>query len=183
MRCSLGTIAAGATLTITVVAEPRRSGCRQRNAASATGEGTDAVAASNLDTVDLCARKVALRLSKTADEASVRAGGLMNYTIRVTNPTRATARNVKTCDRLPSGLVYVSSRSKARLTGGAYCWTAKRLPRGTTRRYRITVRVLRGASGNRVNRATVDGLQARRRQARAAIRVLPATAQGGGVTG
>ena len=183
MHCSLGTIAAGAKVTITVVAEPRQSGCDQRNAASATGEGTDADPANNLDTVDLCARQLALRLSKVADVASVRAGGLMSYTIRVTNPTRATARDVKTCDRLPAGLVYVSSRSKARLTGGAYCWTARRLARGATRRYRITVRVLRGASGSRVNRATVNGLQARPRKARAAIRVLPGRAHGGGVTG
>jgi hypothetical protein len=103
------------------VAEPRQSGCGQRNAASATGAGDDADPADNLDTVDICVREIALRLTKVADSSSVR--------------------------------------------------------------YRITVRVLRGASGGRVNRATVDGLEARPRKARAAIRVLPARAQGGGVTG
>jgi uncharacterized repeat protein (TIGR01451 family) len=183
MRCALGTIPASGKATITVVVEPRRPGCRQRNAASATGDGTDTNPANNLDTVDVCAWRVALRLSKVADSSRVRAGGLMGYTIRVSNPTRATARNVKTCDRLPSGLVYVTSRSKARLSGGAYCWTARSLAAGASRRYRITVRVLRGASGSRVNRATVNGLEARLRRARAAIRVLPARAQGGGVTG
>jgi uncharacterized repeat protein (TIGR01451 family) len=183
MTCALGTIAAGGKATITVVAEPKQSGCKQRNAASATGEGTDTDPASNLATVDVCARKVGLRLSKVADGARITAGRLMRYTIRVTNPTRARARNVKTCDRLPSGLVYVSSRTKARLSGGAYCWTAKSLAAGASRRYRITVRVLRGASGSRINRATLSGLQARPRKARAAIRVLPARAQGGGVTG
>jgi uncharacterized repeat protein (TIGR01451 family) len=183
MHCSLGTIPAGGKVTITVVTAPKGAGCGQRNAASATAEGTDANPGNNLDTVDICARQVALRLSKVADAPSVRAGGLLSYTIRVTNPTRATARNVKTCDRLPAGLVYVSSRSKARLTGGAYCWTAKTLAAGASRRYRITVRVLRGASGSRVNRATVNGLEAHPRKARAAIRVLPNRAQGGGVTG
>jgi uncharacterized repeat protein (TIGR01451 family) len=183
MHCSLGTIASGGKVTITVVAEPNRSGCRQRNAASATGEGTDVDPANNLDTVDLCARTVALRLTKVADQLSVRAGGRMSYTIRVSNPTRGTARNVKTCDRLPAGLVYVTSRSKAKLAGGAYCWVARSLTAGATRSYRIIVRVLRGASGTRVNRATVSGLQARARNARAAIRVLPTQAHGGGVTG
>jgi uncharacterized repeat protein (TIGR01451 family) len=183
MHCSVGTIPAGGKVTITVVTAPKEAGCRQRNAASASAEGTDANPANNLDAVDLCARQVALRLSKVADAPTVRAGGLMSYTIRVTNPTRGTARNVKTCDRLPAGLVYVSSRSKAKLAGGAYCWTAKSLAAGASRRYRITVRVLRGASGSRVNRATVDGVEARPRKARAAIRVLPVRAQGGGVTG
>jgi uncharacterized repeat protein (TIGR01451 family) len=183
MTCSVGTISGGGKVIITVVTEPKQSGCRQRNAASATGEGTDASPASNLATVDLCARKVALRLSKVADRSKATAGGMMRYTIRVSNPTKARARNVKTCDRLPSALVYVSSRSKAKLTGGSYCWTAKALAAGASLRYRITVRILRGASGTRVNRATVNGLQAHTRKARAAIRVLPARAQAGGVTG
>jgi uncharacterized repeat protein (TIGR01451 family) len=126
--------------------------------------------------VDVCVRKVALRLSKVADHARVAAGGLMRYTIRVTNPTRARARTVKTCDRLPSGLVYVSSRSRAKLSGGAYCRTAKSLTADASRRYRITVRVLRGASRQPDHRTALSGLQTRPRKARAGIRVLPARA-------
>jgi uncharacterized repeat protein (TIGR01451 family) len=183
LRCSFGTLAAGAKATVTVLAEPERSGCRQRNGASATGVGTDAAPADNLDAVDVCARKVALRLSKVAARSTVHAGGLLTYSIRVTNPTRGKARNVKTCDRLPAGLVYVGSRSKAKLTGGSYCWTAKALAAGKSRRYRITVRVLSSARGSTTNHATATGGESRTRKDRAAIRVLPARAQGGGVTG
>ena len=184
LRCSLGTIAAGGKVTITVVAKPKKAGCRQRNAASATGAGTDGVPSSNLDSVDVCAVKVKLRLSKVADGATVTAGELISYTIRVSNPTKGTARNVRTCDRLPAGLVYVSARSKARLRGGAWCWRVNALGPGKSKRYRITVRALRGARGNTVNRATVSGAAGvKTARARRAVRVLPTAGSGGGVTG
>jgi uncharacterized repeat protein (TIGR01451 family) len=127
---------------------------------------------------------VKLRLSKVADDAAVTAGGLISYTIKVTNPTKGTARNIRTCDRLPAGLVYISATSKAKLRGGAWCWRAKTLGAGKSKRYRITVRALRGASGNKVNRATVSGTgQAKGARAKRAVRVLPSGAAGGGVTG
>jgi uncharacterized repeat protein (TIGR01451 family) len=184
LRCSLGTIAAGAKVTITVVVKHKRAGCRQRNAASATGAGVDADPANNLDTVDVCATKVKLRLAKLADSAAVTAGGLVSYTIRITNPTKGTARNVRTCDHLPAGLVYVSSKSKAKLRGGAWCWPARSVGPEKSRRYRITVRALRGASGSKVNRATVSGNgQVKAARAKRAVQVRPTGAAGGGVTG
>jgi uncharacterized repeat protein (TIGR01451 family) len=184
LRCSLGAIPAGGNVTITVVAQPGRARCRQRNAASTTGAGTDANPANNLDTVDVCVRKVGLRLSKVADHSAVTAGGLISYTIRVSNPTKGTARHVRTCDRLPSGLVYVTSKAKAKLRGGRWCWRVQTLGPGKTKRYRITVRALRGTSGNKVNRATIAGSpQARPARANRRVRVLPAHGRGGGVTG
>jgi uncharacterized repeat protein (TIGR01451 family) len=184
MRCSLGTIASGGRVTIAVVARHRGTGCRQRNAASATGAGTDADPASNLTTVGLCAAKARLRLSKVADRRAVRAGDRIAYTIRVANPSMRTARNVRICDRLPAGLVYVGSRSRARLRGGAWCWRAKRLAAGASKRYRITVRALPGARGRKVNRATVNGVgDVRAARTTRAVRVRPAVARGGGVTG
>jgi uncharacterized repeat protein (TIGR01451 family) len=183
MTCSLGTIAAGGHVVITVVARPTRPGCRTRNAASATGDGADAAPATNLDTVDICVRSVALRLTKRANRSTAAAGGLITYTIRVANPTRGTARDVQTCDRLPAGLVYVRSRSRAKLAAGGYCWTATQLGARTSRTYHLTARVLRGANGNIINRATVSGAQARTAQARARIHVLDTQARGGGVTG
>jgi uncharacterized repeat protein (TIGR01451 family) len=184
LRCSLGTIAPGGKVTITVVAKHKRAGCRQRNAVSATGAGADADPANNLDTVDVCATKVTLRLSKLADSATVTAGGLISYTIRITNPTKGVARNARTCDRLPAGLVYMRSTTKAKLRGGAWCWRARTIAPGASRTYRITVRALRGASGSKVNRATVSGNgQVKAARAKRAVQVRPTGAAGGGVTG
>ncbi|HWI22461.1 MAG TPA: DUF11 domain-containing protein [Baekduia sp.] len=181
MTCSLGTIGARRTVTITVVVRPSQSGCVQRNAASVTGAGTDLRVSNNLDTVDLCARRVALRVSKVADRSGLRAGELMSYTIGVRNPTNGVARDVEVCDRLPAGLVHVSSQPKAKFAAGRYCWTVRVLSAGASRSFRITVRALRGAFGSKVNRVTVDGGQVLGRTASATIHVSPAT--GSGVTG
>jgi uncharacterized repeat protein (TIGR01451 family) len=166
-------------VTITIVAKHKKPGCRQRNAASATGAGAeDANPADNLATVSVCAAKVSLRLTKLADTAAVVAGRLVSYTIRVRNPTKGTARNVRTCDRLPQGLMYVSSKAKAEHVRGRYCWRARALGPGKSKRYRITARALASASGRKLNRATSSSPDGRARRATRAVRVL--RAQGGG---
>jgi uncharacterized repeat protein (TIGR01451 family) len=183
MTCQLGTIKVGGNVTITVTVKLRESGCKQRNAASATGAGADTNPANNLARVDVCATRVPLRLTKVADNASVRAGGTVSYTIRVWNPTAGEAKEVQVCDKLPSGLVYVSSKARARYTKGQYCWTIETLAAHKSRNYRITVRALGSASGDRVNRATASAPGAQTKHAKYPVHVLPARASGGGVTG
>jgi len=92
-------------------------------------------------------------------------------------------RNVRVCDRLPSGLVYVSSESEAKLTKSGYCWMAKALSAGRSQTYRITVSAVDGTSGRKVNRATTSSSGANTARASRAVRVLAARALGGGVTG
>jgi len=172
MRCELGTIAAGERVTITIRVKHRESGCRQRNAASATGNGTDSNPANNMDTVDVCVRKVKLRLSKVASVSTVGAGETFSYRIRVRNPTKGEPRNVKVCDRLPSGLRYVNSQPRARTSGRQQCWTIKSLKAGKSRTFRITVRAARGAIGRTVNTATLSSPDSRRLRAPDAVRIL-----------
>jgi uncharacterized repeat protein (TIGR01451 family) len=183
MTCQLGTIPAGGKVTINVTVKLRDNGCKQRNAASATGAGNDTNPANNLARVDVCAKPVPLRLTKVADSSSVRARGLVGYTIRVSNPTVGEAQDVQVCDRLPSGLVYVSSKAKAKFTKGQYCWSIDTLAAHQSRSFRITVRALGSASGDRVNRATASAKGATTRHAKDPVRVLGARASGGGVTG
>jgi uncharacterized repeat protein (TIGR01451 family) len=184
MRCSLGTIAAGAKVTITIVAKHKQARCAQRNAASGTAAGTDATPADNLDTVRICAAKIRLRLTKVADRSAVAAGGLVSYTIVVANPSEGTARNVRICDHLPAGLVALKASPRVTVSEGRYCWMAKRLGAGESKRYELTVRALPGAAGRTVNTATASsrGVRSTARAARA-VRVLPRQAAGGGVTG
>jgi uncharacterized repeat protein (TIGR01451 family) len=182
ITCQLGTVKAGGKVTITVVMKPRRAGSA-RNAAGATGDGTDGDPGNNMGRTTTKVKNVALRLTKVADSGSVRAGGLMGYTIRVSNPTRGEARGVKVCDRMPSGMVYVSSKARAKYTKGQYCWTISTLKAHQGRSYRITVRMLTSASGTKVNRATASGRGATTRSAKDPVHVLGARAAGGGVTG
>jgi uncharacterized repeat protein (TIGR01451 family) len=183
MTCQLGSISAGGKVTITVKVKLRDSGCKQRNAASATGAGTDSNPANNMAAVDVCAKPVPLRLTKVADRASVRAGGTMGYTIHVSNPSAGEAKDAKVCDKLPSGLVYVSSKATAKFSNGQYCWTIKTLGAHESESFRITVRALGSASGDRVNRATASATGAKTARAKDPVRVLGARASGGGVTG
>jgi uncharacterized repeat protein (TIGR01451 family) len=154
-----------------VVVKHREASKGQTNAASVTGEGTDRVPADNIDKVTRTVRKVALRVSKVASRSSVSAGDTLGYRIRVRNPTKGEARNVKVCDRPGAGLSYVSSKPRARRSGGQRCWTIKRLGAGKSRAFQVTVRVARGANGRLTNRATATSPNSRRATARDRIRV------------
>jgi uncharacterized repeat protein (TIGR01451 family) len=171
--CELGTIPAGGRVTIRVLVSHRRPGC-QRNAASATGNGTDADPANGLDRVDVCVRKIPLRLTKVASRSTVRAGETFSYRIRVRNPTGGVARSVRVCDRLPSGVRFVSPAPSSRRDGRRRCWTIERLGARKSRTLRLSVRAALGASGRLLNRATATSSDARPARARTRLRVLRA---------
>ncbi len=156
LTCSLGDLKAGATVTITVVIRPLESDSPERNAASATGEGTDTNPKNNMDTADITVTPK-LRVAKTVDRRSVKAGGILHYTIRVTNLSKYLARNVRTCDRMPSGLAYIGSKPKATLTKGTPCWSAAKLGGHKSVVYHVTAKVLRSAKGAERNVATAKG--------------------------
>jgi uncharacterized repeat protein (TIGR01451 family) len=186
VTCELGTLAPGAKVTITVVARPLAAGTL-RNSASVTGDAPDPKTDNNLDGAATGVRGV-LRISKVAGASTVVAGGTLSYRIRVTNASPFAVDAVKVCDDLPSGLVYVSSSPRARLTSGRYCWTIATLGARKARTLTIRVRVLRGASGRKVNVATATSPQARGARTRAAtdtavVHVKGVSVRGGGVTG
>ncbi|MCW2952198.1 MAG: conserved repeat domain protein [Conexibacter sp.] len=182
LRCSLGTIAPHAKVTITVVAYPRTAG-RLRNAVSATSPVFDANPRSNIAGVSRTAVKPTLKITKLAGARSIRAGRTVSYTIKVTNPSEIGVRSVKVCDTLPSGLVRVSGTAGARLTRGAYCWSLRSLAGGTSRSYRLTVRALPGTNGSKTNIATVRSPDATTGAAKRTVQVERGAVRPGGVTG
>jgi uncharacterized repeat protein (TIGR01451 family) len=153
LHCSLGTIAVGAKVTIKVVAMPELAGGKQQNTATATGEGTDTDPANNVHAAKVSAKPVHLRLKKVADKTEVAVGGLIHYTIKVTNPTAGAAHQVETCDTMPNGLAYVSSSPKAKFVKGMVCWKRKALGPHKSVSYKVTARALRTGK-TLVNRAT-----------------------------
>jgi uncharacterized repeat protein (TIGR01451 family) len=141
-----------------------------RNAASVTGENADPATTDNLAVVATRVRP-ALTVTKGADHRTINAGQTVTYRIRVRNPSDVAVRNVKTSDALPSGLVYVSSKSRAKLSKGRYCWTRTRLGAGKSRIYKLTARARIGTSGTKVNHATATSPDAATGRARRAARV------------
>jgi uncharacterized repeat protein (TIGR01451 family) len=183
ISCVIGTLAAGASAKVTVKTVAIKAGQTTNTAIIAAPAPAVDPAANNTGEATVRVVKPTLQLTKTADRGSVRAGQAATYTIRVRNPSKRSVRNVRVCDRLPSGLVYVSSKTTARLTKSGYCWTTKRLWAGRSKTYRITLRALTGASGRKVNRATAGSSAANTARATRTIRVLAARVLGGGVTG
>jgi uncharacterized repeat protein (TIGR01451 family) len=186
ITCDLGTLASGAKATITVVAQPKAAGTL-KNSASVTGDVPDPKTDNNLDGT---ATKVQGRLTvtKVASARTVVAGGTLSYRIRVTNASAFAVKAVKVCDDLPSGLVYVSSSPRAKLSSGKYCWTVATLGAKKAKSFTIKVRALKGAGGRKVNVATATAPDARGARSKAAtdtaaIHVKGVAVRGGGVTG
>jgi uncharacterized repeat protein (TIGR01451 family) len=126
--------------------------------------------------------KPRLALRQTASRATLPAGQTATYTIRVTNPSDRALHEVRTCEELPSGLVYVRSTPGAKLSKGRYCWTAKSLGPGRTATYRLTVRAL-ARRGRARSRAVASAPDARARRVTTTVRVLGPALREGGVTG
>jgi len=186
IRCDLGTLAAGASATIRVVAQPAAPGLL-RNSASVTGDLPDPRTDDNIDGTTTKVQGL-LKVTKVASSKTVRAGGTISYKIRVTNASTFALSSVRVCDDLPSGLVFASSTPKSKLVRGRRCWTTRALGANRSMTFTLKARVLRGTHGRKVNVATATAPNARGARSRAAagtavISVRRVAARGGGVTG
>jgi uncharacterized repeat protein (TIGR01451 family)/fimbrial isopeptide formation D2 family protein len=184
--CDLGAIAPGATATVTVDVTVTASG-QLRNTVAVIAEGqteqlmgdNDAVAG-----VSVVRPGATATLTKRASKRTVRGGGTVVFTMKATMGRGAAGENVRVCDRLPRGLVFVRAKG-AKVRGTRACWTIPFLQAGASRTVRITARAERSDHSRRIrNVATLTGSNVRKRSASATVRVTPAVAAAaGGVTG
>jgi uncharacterized repeat protein (TIGR01451 family) len=154
ITCTLGTLAAGETAKITIVAEVKRTGT-ERNTAAATS------ATALLDPGSATATastKIApiLHVRKTASTARATTGQNITYTITVTNPTLVAIHKIAVCDALPPGLLYLSSSAGANIRTGQPCWTIPILPAGHGKRFTVVANAAPGYGGRLVNRASAN---------------------------
>lgn len=111
---SIGTLAAGASATLTVVTTPTQLGPINNMAIATTDSGTATninLAADNVMAVAAAAGTADLQVTKTdsAGGAPMRLGQQLTYTITLSNQSAtASANNVVLSDPLPSGVAYVS---------------------------------------------------------------------------
>lgn len=186
--CTIGKLDNGQSVTVTVRATALRSGSSSNTARVIPPNRPDGLPptdppGNNTGTATVKIVKPQLKVRKTSNRSSARPGQTVTYAIRVTNPSRRAVRNVRTCDRLPSGLVRVSTRPTAKVSRGQHCWTARRLGAGRSVTYRITVRATSGASGRKTNVVQAKSPDARSGRATRSIRVTSTPARAGGVTG
>ncbi len=186
VTCELGTLPAGATAIVTLIVRPRVAGTLT-NTVKVDSDQPDPTPNNNVASARTTVRATPeLRLSKFADKFSVRAGGRVSYTLRVSNPSPVAVQRVRVCDPIPSGLAFVSSTPRATRSGGRYCWDLQTIAAGAAKSIRLRTSVLRGTRGIRRNTATLSGRGISSKTASDRISVRGAGAagvRGGGVTG
>jgi len=175
VTCHLASLAAGRSAAITVVARPTSIG-ELRNAAVVSSPTFDP----NVHNDDAHAAvrvepgRASLSIAKTAGRRTVRPGQTVPYTITVRSNGPAPALGVRVCDRLGSGMTFVSVDGAAS-RHGTPCWTIRSLARGKQRRYRVTAQApMAGGPRRLINTATASAQRVPTRTARVAVRLVGA---------
>jgi uncharacterized repeat protein (TIGR01451 family) len=179
VRCDLGALAAGASATVTVTvradaAGPLRNGVSALTPTPSVTPPADQIAVAGVTAQS--APRVTLR--KRADRRAVRPGGLVTYTLTATVRGRGTARDIRVCDLMPPILEVVDAGGMRRQSDGRLCRTLASVPSGSSRSVRITARARSVTEARRVtNVATLTAADQAPRIARAAVRIVPPSAQ------
>ena len=184
--CKLGSIPSGTSVKITIVARPMVTGSL-RNSASVASPTPDPDQGNNVAHVTANVRPgpAGLRLSKTASRRQVAPGQAFGFTIVVRSLGPQAALGVKVCDRLGSGMTFISARG-ASFRHGSPCWTISSLAKNRRRRFDVRVRAgLLGGRRRLINAATASADGVRRRTAQATVKLVgkPPVPRPGGVTG
>ncbi|ANB17311.1 DUF11 domain-containing protein [Dokdonella koreensis] len=154
--CTLGTVAAGDGLTVTVTfaVPPGHAGGPITNTATVTTSTTDPTPGNNASTATTTVGTSAdLTVVKTGP-ASVTAGQSLTYTLLVTSAGPSTAQGVSLADPTPAGLTFVSA--SAPCAGGFPCALGAVAP-GASIPVTVTFTVPASYAGTQVvNTATVS---------------------------
>lgn len=182
VTCTLGDLAAGASVNVTIATLVMKSG-DIANTATVTANN-DREVGNNGATSPVVAQQSTARLtiSKKASRKAAKPGQRVTYRIVVKNVSTVTAVNVRVCDLVPKGLSVVK-RGGGEFSGGNLCWTLDYLDPGKSRTFKVVMRVnnVRSAYVSNPVRATAGNAATRRAKAR--IRVLKGDVRAGGVTG
>jgi uncharacterized repeat protein (TIGR01451 family) len=169
--CDIGELAPGATANVTVDVTPTRSGAL-RNTVSVLAAGQTEPTMSDNDAVagvSVVRSEATATLTKRASKRSVKGGGTVVFTMKATMGRGAAGEDVRVCDRLPRGLVFVRAKG-ATIRGARACWNVGFLQAGASRTVRITARAERSDTARRIrNVATLTGRNVGRRSAAATV--------------
>ena len=173
LSCVLGSIASGASATITIVARATVPG-QLRNNASVASATPDPNGANNIAhaTTNVVPGPAALRLTKTSSRRSVRPGQAFTFTIVVGSLGPEPALGVQVCDKLGSGMTFIST-DHASLHFGMPCWKIASLAKGKSKHFIVRVRASRRNGPRRLtNVATASAERVHTRTARATVKLV-----------
>ena len=168
VTCTLGDLAPGTVVTITVEADvpaATPSGSTLTNTATVSATSTDPVASNDAATATMNVTAVAdLRATKTASPSPVNAGQRITWTVAVTNDGPSDSQGVTITDPLPSGASLVSASwtaggapTNCTSTGTTVNCPVGTLAAGTTATATITATVAASYTAATIgNTATID---------------------------
>jgi uncharacterized repeat protein (TIGR01451 family) len=185
VRCTIATLAAGASAQFTIAVAVQGGAVskpRLRNTAVVSTTTPDAVTGNNRARASSRTLAARLALSVKAARSRIVAGQAQTYTVKV-RVSRSPAVGLRVCDRLPSGMVFVSAPG-ARISGRTACWRVSALAAGHSVAFVVHARAQTGRGGRLTDRATASALGAGTVRDAVTTRVLPfVPVRNGGVTG
>jgi len=171
LRCSFGDIASGATVTVIARVLAQEPGV-VTDTAAVTASGPDPAPGDDHSTAVVRVLPGQLTITKRASATHVQSGSTVSFAIRIANRSSAAVRNVSVCDRLPTGLVYISGGT---LHGTEVCWKIGSLPARHRRSFVVRTRAVASHTMVVTNLATVSARRVATRSARATIVIVNPT--------
>ncbi len=140
--CRLGSLVAGAEVTITVKMRAGEAGVL-RNTGTATASTFDPNPKGAEDSAQarVTAERARLTLDKRASRTELKPGDTVGFVITVGAKRGSDAHDVRICDRLPEGLQVVSAPGATR-DGRKLCWTIEILRAGAVRHFQVLTRLV-----------------------------------------
>jgi uncharacterized repeat protein (TIGR01451 family) len=151
------TLAAGATSTVTVVADTDAQACGVvPNTASATASNEPASAlGNNQDGDSVTVQCPDITVDKTADNSPISAGDIASFTIVVTNLGPGTAYGVTLEDPLPAGVAWIDDSADCDIVAGTLACDFGTLPKDGYRTVHVSGETDAADCGTLPNLATV----------------------------
>jgi uncharacterized repeat protein (TIGR01451 family) len=193
VTCNLGTIPSGGNATVQIVVRALDSAVGQplNNTAAVSANEPEARTGDNTASAGLGVSaapaadpgRAKISLKKKVNRRLASAGQLITFSLTLKSLGPDPARNVKLCDPLPAGLLYVNAPG-ASFKNGKVCWKFGDLAAGAVRKVKIIARAAKLASARNIkNTAPATASNAKRVKASATLGVRAARGRAGGVTG
>ncbi len=145
--CTIGNLAYGEVLTITVVVDvdADQAGATLTNVAQVSGAQTDPIPGNNVsETQTNVVGEAKLTIAKVHLSNPAIAGENLTYSIVVTNSGPSDALAVSITDTLPLSTTYVSDTDSCVPSGNVLACNLATIPAGTTSTFQVTVKVASG---------------------------------------
>lgn len=156
-KWNVGTIASGASKTLTVTAKLNAGVTTAIISNTASVDALDQCddnQANDSSTVSVSPQVIDLSVTKTVDNASPKLHGQVTFTITVTNSGPNAATGVTLFDAMSSGLTYVSSSAtKGSLDPATHIWTVGTIAAGET--FTLTINATADSTALQMNTAEV----------------------------